>query len=189
VRKLLREAAAGGPEAKRSTVSTTSLSRRAVVVAVSAATLFPSVAAALPADSPGHHPGVKIAATKSADPQSVRGDNPSQYAAVTGAARTGASAPAIQGDTPSQYAAVTGAARTDASAPAVQGDTPSQYAAVTGAPQTATVPVEIVRPERTIVRDRVPSAPVVLAGLALVVALIGAVDLRARRRTLQAGIH
>jgi len=47
------------------------------------------------------------------------------------------------------------------------------------------VPIEIVRPERTIVRDRVPSAPVVLAGLALVVALIGAVDLRARRRTLR----
>jgi hypothetical protein len=86
-----------------------------------------------------------------------------------------------QGDSPSQYAAVTGAPRTGATA-AVRGDSPSQYAAVTGAPSA---PLEIVQPERTIVRDRVPSAPLVLAGLALVVALIGAVDLRARRRTVR----
>jgi hypothetical protein len=145
-------------------VFTTSLIRRALVLAVSAACLFP-VAAFANGDSPADHQGVKIAATKPADPQLVRGDSPSEYAAVTGASRT------------------------RVGAPVVQGDRPSDYAAVTGAPRTATVPIEIVRPERTIVRDRVPAAPVVLAGLALVVALIGVVDLRARRRTLQARVH
>jgi carbohydrate-binding DOMON domain-containing protein len=102
---------------------------------------------------------VRITATKAADPQ---GDTPAQYASVTGVRRTHTTGASVQGDTPSQYAAVTGARRT------VSSD-----------------PIEIVQPERTIVRDRVPSAPVVLAGLALVVALIGAVDLRARRRTIR----
>jgi hypothetical protein len=124
-------------------VSPTSLSRRALVVAVSAACLLPQAAAAIPThDSVADHPGVKIAATTPADPQLVNGDKPSEYAAVTGKPRS-----------------------------------------------VAAAPIEIVRPERTIIRDRVPSAPVVLAGLALVVALIGAVDLRARRRTLQARVH
>jgi hypothetical protein len=71
------------------------------------------------------------------------------------------------GDTPADYPGVSDHA-TPTPAPVV-GDTPADYPGVSGGYTT----VEVVRPERTIVRDVDEVPPITLAALALLVALGG----------------
>jgi len=67
------------------------------------------------------------------------------------------------------------------------GDDPATFPGASGAPKTAPVaPIEIVRPERTIVQDADPTLAIILAALALLVALAGSVMVLAQRRTLRA---
>jgi hypothetical protein len=69
------------------------------------------------------------------------------------------------------------------------GDTPVDFPGASRAPETQpTPPIEIVRPERTIVRDDAPVLPIVLAGLALLIALAGGAMVLAQRRTLRARV-
>jgi hypothetical protein len=65
------------------------------------------------------------------------------------------------------------------------GDTPVDFPGASRAPQAQPAPpVQIVQPERTIVRDAQPALPVILGGLALLIALAGAAQMLAQRRTL-----
>jgi hypothetical protein len=73
------------------------------------------------------------------------------------------------GDTPAEFGQ-TGAVVVPAVAKA--GDTPSDFPGASRAPEyTPVTTIEVVRPERTIVRDADPVLPIVLGGLALLVAL------------------
>jgi hypothetical protein len=65
------------------------------------------------------------------------------------------------------------------------GDTPADFGKPVSLPQT----VEIVKPERTIIRDTDPALPIVLSGLALLVALAGGAQVLANRRTLHGHPH
>jgi hypothetical protein len=78
-----------------------------------------------------------------------------------------------------------------AAAPSAKvGDTPSDYASVRGATETRpSPPIQVVRPTRAIVRDSNPALPIVLAGLALMIALAAAASLVVRRRGLQTRVH
>ena len=70
------------------------------------------------------------------------------------------------------------------------GDSPVDFPGASRAPATPpTPPIEVVRPERTIVRDDTAELPIVLAGLALLVALAGGAQLLRQRRTLQTRSH
>ena len=81
------------------------------------------------------------------------------------------------GDTPPYFPRVRGHA---AATPApVVGDTPADYPGVSGRYTT----VEVVRPERTIVRDVDEVLPVTLAALALLIALGGAAYVLVRMRS------
>lgn len=78
-----------------------------------------------------------------------------------------ASAVAV-GDTPADYP---GVSRDVTATPTpIVGDTPADYPAVSGRYTT----VEVVRPERTTVRDVDEGLPIALAALALLVAVAGA---------------
>jgi hypothetical protein len=83
-----------------------------------------------------------------------------------------ASAVAV-GDTPADYPGVSGRAA------AIVGDTPADYPGVSGRYTT----VEVVRPQRTIVRDVDEVLPVTLAALALLIALGGAAYVLVRMRS------
>jgi hypothetical protein len=61
------------------------------------------------------------------------------------------------------------------------GDTPADFGKVVSVPQ----PIEIVRPERTIIRDVDPVLPIVLSGVALLVALAGGLQTLSQRRALR----
>ena len=69
------------------------------------------------------------------------------------------------------------------------GDTPSDYPGASRAPEYVPGPttIEVVRPERTIVRDTDPILPIALAGLALLVAFGAAGAALRRTRSPQLG--
>jgi hypothetical protein len=70
------------------------------------------------------------------------------------------------------------------------GDTPVDFPGASPAPATQpTQPIEVVRPERTIVRDDASELPIVLAGLALLVALANSAQVLNQRRTLHARVR
>jgi hypothetical protein len=66
------------------------------------------------------------------------------------------------------------------------GDTPATFPGASRAPKyEALATLQVVRPERTIVRDVDQELPIILAGIALAVALGGAGYVLVRTRTLQ----
>jgi hypothetical protein len=70
------------------------------------------------------------------------------------------------------------------------GDTPVDFPGASRAPQAAPQPpIQVVRPERTIIRDDNPTLPLILAGLALLVALSGGVQVLSQRRVLHTRAH
>ena len=70
------------------------------------------------------------------------------------------------------------------------GDTPADYPGASRAPESQPAPpVQIVRPTHEIVRDSTPALPIILAGLALMIALAAAVQMFLQRRALQTRVH
>jgi hypothetical protein len=66
------------------------------------------------------------------------------------------------------------------------GDTPADYPGASRAPQyTPPTTIEVVRPERTVIRDADDELPVVLAGLAVLIAIGGTGSVLVRTRSLQ----
>ena len=139
--------------------------RRRVVAAVLAAMVVPVVsgpasALAVPADAQYPRPV----------PQ-TSGPTPSDFA--TPAAKVG--------DTPAEFGQAVAAARTS-------GDTKFDSPGATRAPQyDAPRTIQVVRPERTIVRDTDPLLPIALSGIALLVALGLAGTALIRVRSLRLG--
>ena len=96
------------------------------------------------------------------------------------------SAPKI-GDTPADFAQSKGTAKSTYPPNGFTGgDNPADRPSASGAPEPATI--QVVRPERTIVRDVNDALPTALASLALLIALGGAGFALIRTRSLQRGV-
>jgi hypothetical protein len=66
------------------------------------------------------------------------------------------------------------------------GDTPADYPGASRAPQyDPPTTIEVVRPERTVIRDTDDALPIVLAGLAVLIALGGTGSVLVRTRSVQ----
>jgi hypothetical protein len=104
--------------------------------------------------------------------------------AMAAIAPAGAHADALQskiGDTPADFPGMTA----PASAPVKVGDTPADFPGASRAPKyDGPSTVAIVRPERTTVRDVDQALPIVLAGLALLIAVAGTGYVLVRMRTM-----
>jgi hypothetical protein len=86
----------------------------------------------------------------------------------------GTPAPQVKiGDTPADFP--TGARSTEEDAPGARiGDTPADFPGASRAPQyQPPATIEVVRPERTVIRDADDELPIVLASLAVLIALAG----------------
>jgi hypothetical protein len=62
------------------------------------------------------------------------------------------------------------------------GDTPADFPGASGAPDVPPTTIEVVRPERTIVRDVDEALPIALSGAALLIVLMGAAFVLVRVR-------
>jgi len=62
------------------------------------------------------------------------------------------------------------------------GDTPADFPGATGAPDVAPPTIQVVRPERTVVRDVNEVLPIALSGAALLIVLMGAAFVLVRVR-------
>ena len=73
------------------------------------------------------------------------------------------------------------------------GDTPADFPGASGAPDVPPTTIEVVRPERTIVRDVDEALPIALSGAALLIVLMGAefvlVRVRVERRHAVGRLH
>jgi len=73
------------------------------------------------------------------------------------------------------------------------GDTPADFPGATGAPDVAPPTIQVVRPERTVVRDVNEVLPIALSGAALLIVLMGAafvlVRVRVERRHAVGRLH
>ena len=73
------------------------------------------------------------------------------------------------------------------------GDTPADFPSASGAPDGPPTTIEVVRPERTIVRDVDEALPIALSGAALLIVLMGAafvlVRVRVERRHAVGRLH
>jgi hypothetical protein len=62
------------------------------------------------------------------------------------------------------------------------GDTPADFPGASGAPDVPPTTIEVVRPERTVVRDVDEVLPIALSGAALLIVLMGAAFVLVRVR-------
>ena len=69
-----------------------------------------------------------------------------------------------------------------ASAAPKVGDTPADFPGASGAPDVPPTTIEVVRPERTVVRDVDEALPIALSGAALLIVLMGAAFVLVRVR-------
>jgi hypothetical protein len=83
------------------------------------------------------------------------------------------------GDTPADFPGASGVPLTAA---AKVGDTPADFPGASGAPAIAPTTIQVVRPERTVVRDVNEVLPIALSGAALLIVLMGAAFMLVRVR-------
>ena len=90
------------------------------------------------------------------------------------------------GDTPADFPGASRAPGVALNAATRVGDTPADFPGASRAPDIAPPTIQVVRPERTIVRDVNEVLPIVLSGAALLIVLMGAgfvlVRMRVERR-------
>jgi hypothetical protein len=136
--------------------------------------LVPAGAASALAD-----PGSSPAAEGDADLRPIPSLSAKQYA---DAYDTAPNAATKAGDTPADFPGATRAPGVGLNAPAKVGDTPADFPGASRAPDVAPPTIEVVRPERTIVRDVNQALPIALSGAALLIVLMGAAFLLVRVR-------
>jgi hypothetical protein len=94
---------------------------------------------------------------------------------------TTSSAAAKVGDTPADFPGASGAPVGGLDATKL-GDTPADFPGASRAPAVAPTTIQVVRPERTVVRDVNEVLPIALSGAALLIVLMGAAFLLVRVR-------
>ena len=85
------------------------------------------------------------------------------------------------GDTPADFPRASGAPAVALSPASKVGDTPADFPRASGAPDVPTT-IQVVRPERTVVRDVNEVLPIALSGAALLIVLMGAAFVLVRVR-------
>jgi hypothetical protein len=86
------------------------------------------------------------------------------------------------GDTPADFPGASRAPSVALKAAAKVGDTPADFPGASRAPSVPPTTIQVVRPERTVVRDVNEALPIVLSGAALLIVLMGAAFLLVRVR-------
>ena len=86
------------------------------------------------------------------------------------------------GDTPADFPGASRAPGVALNAATRVGDTPADFPGASRAPDIAPPTIQVVRPERTIVRDVNEVLPIVLSGAALLIVLMGATFVLVRVR-------
>jgi hypothetical protein len=86
------------------------------------------------------------------------------------------------GDTPADFPGASRAPGVALSSAAKVGDTPADFPGASRAPSIAPPTIQVVRPERTIVRDVNEVLPIALSAAALLIVLMGAAFLLVRVR-------
>jgi len=86
------------------------------------------------------------------------------------------------GDTPTDFPGASRAPAVAHIAATKIGDTPTDFPGASRAPAVAPTTIQVVRPERTVVRDVNEALPIVLSGAALLIVLMGAAFLLVRVR-------
>ena len=90
------------------------------------------------------------------------------------ARRRGSTRPAKVGDTPADFPGASRAPGVGLNAATKVGDTPADFPGASRAPDVAPPTIQVVRPERTVVRDVNEVLPIALSGAALLIVLMGA---------------
>ena len=113
-----------------------------------------------------------------ASPLQDPGSSPSANGASNGALTSAAKA----GDTPADFPGASRAPGVALNAATRVGDTPADFPGASRAPDIAPPTIQVVRPERTIVRDVNEVLPIALSGAALLIVLMGAAFVLVRVR-------
>ena len=98
-----------------------------------------------------------------------------------GSSPSATNAAANVGDTPADFPGASRAPSVALKAAKV-GDTPADFPGASGAPDVPPTTIQVVRPERTVVRDVNEALPIVLSGAALLIVLMGAAFVLVRVR-------
>ena len=147
---------------------------RRVAIGLVAIGALVSVSAASALEDPGSSPSAGNAAAKV-------GDTPADFPRAGGAPAVALSAASKVGDTPADFPRAGGAPAVALSAASKVGDTPADFPGASGAPDVPTT-IQVVRPERTVVRDVNEALPIALSGAALLIVLMGAAFVLVRVR-------
>jgi hypothetical protein len=108
------------------------------------------------------------------------GDTPADF---PGASRApGVALSTKVGDTPADFPGASRAPGVGLDSATKVGDTPADFPGASGAPDIAPPTIQVVRPERTIVRDVNEVLPIALSGAALLIVLMGAAFVLVRVR-------
>jgi len=148
--------------------------RRLAIGLVAIGALVP-VGAAAALQDPGSAPSAHNAAARI-------GDTPADFPGASGAPGVPLTAAAKVGDTPADFPGASGAPGVPLTAAAKVGDTPADFPGASGAPDVPPTTIQVVRPERTVVREVNEALPIVLSGAALLIVLMGAAFLLVRVR-------
>jgi hypothetical protein len=134
-----------------------------------------SVSAASALEDPGSSPSANNAAAKV-------GDTPADFPGASRAPVVALNAATRVGDTPADFPGASGAPAVALNAATKIGDTPADFPGASGAPAVAPPSIQVVRPERTVVRDVNEVLPIALSGAALLIVLMGAAFVLVRVR-------
>jgi hypothetical protein len=148
--------------------------RRLAIGLVAIVAVVP-VGAAPAFQDPGSSPAAHTAAAK-------LGDTPADFPGASRTPSAALEAAAKVGDTPADFPGASGTPSAALEAAAKVGDTPADFPGASGAPNVPPTTIQVVRPERTVVRDVNEALPIVLSGAALLIVLMGAAFLLVRVR-------
>ena len=148
---------------------------RRVAIGLVAIGALVSVSAASALEDPGSSPSASNAAAKV-------GDTPADFPRASGAPAVALSSATKVGDTPADFPRASGAAAVALGSAAKVGDTPADFPGASGAPDVPPTTIQVVRPERTVVRDVNEALPIALSGAALLIVLMGAAFVLVRVR-------
>ena len=102
------------------------------------------------------------------------GDTPADFPGASRAPGVGLNAASQVGDTPADFPGASRAPGVGLNAATKVGDTPADFPGASRAPDVAPPTIQVIRPERTVVRDVNEVLPLALSGAALLIVLMGA---------------
>jgi hypothetical protein len=148
---------------------------RSLAIGLVAIGILVPVCAASALQDPGSSPSASNTAAKV-------GDTPADFPGASRAPGVALNAATKVGDTPADFPGASRAPGVALNAATKVGDTPADFPGASGAPDIAPPTIQVVRPERTVVRDVNEVLPIALSGAALLIVLMGAAFVLVRVR-------